>query len=275
MSESARRSSRSRLRIPAAKLAVVPEAPDPVFWPRSRPEIDRVLDPLGIPAGTRYLLNAGGVSPHKNVETLLDAFASLRSTAPALKLVVAGALDDETYLSSAGSVRARIAELGLGDDVVLPGFVPDEALACLYSGAAAVVLPSLAEGFGLPAVEGAGAPAGRAQRHPRAPRDARRRGALLPAARCGRPRGSPSAAARLGHAPAVARPNAAIRRAAVRLAADAQRRLVHEVPRRERSVAEPLSFCLVDDLLPAVTTSGGRDACLPAHERARRGRGTA
>ncbi len=94
------------------------------------------------------------------METLLDAFASLRSTAPTLKLVVAGALDDEAYLSSAGSVRARIAELGLGDDVVLPGFVPDETLACLYSGAAAVVLPSLAEGFGLPAVEGAacGAP---------------------------------------------------------------------------------------------------------------------
>jgi glycosyltransferase involved in cell wall biosynthesis len=44
---------------------------------------------------------------------------------------------------------------------VLPGFVSDEALACLYSGAAAFVSPSLAEGFGLPAVEAAacGAPA--------------------------------------------------------------------------------------------------------------------
>jgi alpha-1,3-rhamnosyl/mannosyltransferase len=160
VSESARRELSERLRIPAAKLAIVPEAPDPVFWPRSQPEIDRVLEPLGLAAGERYLLNAGGVSPHKSVETLLDAFASLRSTAPGMKLVVAGALDDETYLSSAGSLRARVAELDLGGDVVLPGFVPDETLACLYSGAAAVVLPSLAEGFGLPAVEGAacGAP---------------------------------------------------------------------------------------------------------------------
>jgi alpha-1,3-rhamnosyl/mannosyltransferase len=160
VSESARRELSERLRIPAAKLAIVPEAPDPVFWPRSQPEIDRVLEPLGLAAGARYLLNAGGVSPHKSVETLLDAFASLRSTAPGMKLVVAGALDDETYLSSAGSLRARVAELDLGGDVVLPGFVPDETLACLYSGAAAVVLPSLAEGFGLPAVEGAacGAP---------------------------------------------------------------------------------------------------------------------
>ena len=51
-------------------------------------------------------------------------------------------------------------ELGLGDGSMLPGFVSDEALACLYRGAAAVVSPSLAEGFGLPAVEAAacGAP---------------------------------------------------------------------------------------------------------------------
>ena len=42
----------------------------------------------------------------------------------------------------------------------LPGYVSDHTLACLYSGAAAVVSPSLAEGFGLPAVEAAacGAP---------------------------------------------------------------------------------------------------------------------
>ena len=37
----------------------------------------------------------------------------------------------------------------------MTGYVSDEALACLYSAAAAVVHPSLAEGFGLPAVEAA------------------------------------------------------------------------------------------------------------------------
>ena len=42
-----------------------------------------------------------------------------------------------------------------GERVLLPGFVSDETLACLYAGATAVVLPSLAEGFGLPAVEAA------------------------------------------------------------------------------------------------------------------------
>jgi glycosyltransferase involved in cell wall biosynthesis len=159
VSEASRSELSSRLGVPAAKLAVVPEAADPVFGPRAQSQINGALAPLGL-AGTRYLLHAGGVSPHKGVETLLDAFADVRGTASDLKLVVAGALDGETYLSSAGSVRAKIAQLGLGDAAVLPGFVPDETLACLYAGAAAVVLPSLAEGFGLPAVEAAacGAP---------------------------------------------------------------------------------------------------------------------
>jgi alpha-1,3-rhamnosyl/mannosyltransferase len=104
---------------------------------------------------------AGGISPHKNIETLLAAYAGLRSRrADAPPLVLVGDLSGDPYLSSAATVRGRIDELGLETDVLLPGFVSDERLACLYAGATAVVLPSLAEGFGLPAVEAAacGAP---------------------------------------------------------------------------------------------------------------------
>lgn len=155
VSESARREISARLHIAPEMLAVVPEAPDPVFHPRPAEEIEREKQAVGLAAGVRYLLFAGGISPHKNVETLVDAFARLEG----LKLVLVGALDG-AYLSSADSVRARIEALGLTGDVLLPGYVSDDALASLYSGAAAVVLPSLAEGFGLPAVEAAacGAP---------------------------------------------------------------------------------------------------------------------
>src|SRR2546422_1907243 len=57
-------------------------------------------------------------------------------------------------------MRTLIGERGLGDRVRLPGFVTDDTLASLYTGASIVVNPSLAEGFGLPAVEAAacGAP---------------------------------------------------------------------------------------------------------------------
>src|SRR5207244_5203797 len=75
-------------------------------------------------------------------------------------LILVGDLETDSYLSSAASVRAGIAAHGLADRIRLPGYVSDEALACLCSAATAVVIPSLAEGFGLPAVEAAacGAP---------------------------------------------------------------------------------------------------------------------
>lgn len=162
VSESARDRISARLRIPTGRLGVVPEAPDPVFWPRAAAEVEAALAAVGLPAGRRYLLYAGGISPHKDVETLLVAFATLKEGGAAgdLAIVVAGALEDEAYLSAAGSVRRAVIRLGLGSDVLLPGFVDDEVLAGLYSGAVALVSPSLAEGFGLPPVEAAacGAP---------------------------------------------------------------------------------------------------------------------
>jgi alpha-1,3-rhamnosyl/mannosyltransferase len=137
-----------------ARLAIVPEAPDPVFT-RSA-----AADPeLPVPRGEPFVLcAAGGISPHKNVETLLEAYARLPGSAP--RLVVVGALGDESYASSAATVRASVSRLGLGDRVVLPGYVPDDVLAALYRRATVVVNPSRAEGFGLTAVEAAacGAP---------------------------------------------------------------------------------------------------------------------
>jgi glycosyltransferase involved in cell wall biosynthesis len=155
VSNSARATICARLRIPTEKLAIVPEAPDPVFTPRAQAQIEQATADVGLSPGERYLLYAGGISPHKDIETLLDAFTRLED----VRLVVVGAHDD-AYLSAAQAVRERIAALGLGTSVLLPGYVSDETLARLYSGAAAVVLPSLAEGFGLPAVEAAacGAP---------------------------------------------------------------------------------------------------------------------
>ena len=140
------------LRRPAASFPVVPEAPDPVFGPRTSDDSLRAADEIGLSTDKPYFMYAAGVSPHKNLETLLEAFAPLRAEA---RLVIAGALDDDPYLSAADSIRARITRLGIQDDISLPGFIADEQLACLYAGAAAAVVPSLSEGFGLPAVEAA------------------------------------------------------------------------------------------------------------------------
>jgi glycosyltransferase involved in cell wall biosynthesis len=135
------------------EIAVVPEAPDPVFRQLAAGEPERDLTEVGLEPGEPFLLcAAGGISPHKNVEALLGAVAALDG---APRLVVCGALDDEVYASSAVAVRARIDALGLRDRVLLPGFVSDELLAALCRRATLVVSPSLAEGYGLPVVEAA------------------------------------------------------------------------------------------------------------------------
>jgi glycosyltransferase involved in cell wall biosynthesis len=142
------------------RLAVVPEAPDPVFAPRPAAAVRAALEPLGLEQ-QRFFVYAGGISPHKNLELLIDAYAAFAEReADAPSLVVVGDVQDNSYLSAGAAVRRRIAAHRLQGRVLLPGFVTDEALACLYAGAKAAVLPSLAEGFGLPAVEAAacGAP---------------------------------------------------------------------------------------------------------------------
>jgi glycosyltransferase involved in cell wall biosynthesis len=155
VSETSRKLLSADLGVPETSLAIVPEAPDPAFGPRSREVVARELRPLGLDTDERFLVYAGGVSPHKGLETLLDAYALLDDQAP--RLVIAGALEGDAYLSAADSVRGQIEELGLRDRVLLTGFVSDETLACLYSGAVAFVSPSRSEGFGLPAVEAAAA----------------------------------------------------------------------------------------------------------------------
>lgn len=153
VSEASRSALAARFRLAPDRLAVVPEAPDAVFRPASGAAIAAARADVGLGADETYVLYAGGISPHKDLGTLLEAHALLGAERP--RLVLVGELESETYLSAAGTLRGRIATLGLVDGVLLPGFVSDETLAALYSGAAVVVNPSLAEGFGLPAVEAA------------------------------------------------------------------------------------------------------------------------
>lgn len=156
VSEASRQAVSSRYGLAPEAVRVVPEAPDPVFGPRPHDAAAAGLAAAGVDGGRPFFVYAGGISPHKNVETLVDAYALLRARdASAPSLVLVGDLESETYLSSAASVRERIARRGVADGVLLPGFVSDETLACLYGASTAVVLPSLAEGFGLPAVEAA------------------------------------------------------------------------------------------------------------------------
>jgi glycosyltransferase involved in cell wall biosynthesis len=110
------------------------------------------------PAGTppRYALHVGTLEPRKNVSTLLAAWRQLRSRrAGAPPLVLCGG-----FGWKAKALRRELTDAEQEGWVLHLGYVSAEELAALYRGAEMVVLPSLYEGFGLPAVEAlrAGAP---------------------------------------------------------------------------------------------------------------------
>jgi alpha-1,3-rhamnosyl/mannosyltransferase len=96
-----------------------------------------------------YILSVGERRLHKNLETLIAAFDAVRGELPdGCKLVLVG----KPYRDYRGA-EDTIARLGLGDRVIILGFVPDATLAALYDGATAYAFPSFYEGFGLPLLE--------------------------------------------------------------------------------------------------------------------------
>ena len=98
----------------------------------------------------RFVLFAGNVKPHKNLERLIRAFARVRGQEghEDLRLVLIG--DD---VSRYGSLRRTVEEAGVRQDVRFFGFVPHRTLAALYRMASVFAFPSLYEGFGLPPLE--------------------------------------------------------------------------------------------------------------------------
>ncbi len=92
-----------------------------------------------------YLLYVATLHPHKNHERLLRAYARRPRRA---RLVLAGIPGFH-----APAIRKLIAELKLADSVHLTGWIPREELYELYAHAAACVIPSTFEGFGMPVLE--------------------------------------------------------------------------------------------------------------------------
>ncbi|HEX5743898.1 MAG TPA: glycosyltransferase family 1 protein, partial [Candidatus Saccharimonadales bacterium] len=121
-----------------SKVVVTPEAADPIT---ARPK------PLKQLVGRRFIMYVGRPMPHKNLERLIEAFASLRANHPKTMLVLAGRKDanyqrveDEAYVRGI-------------KNLYFPGYVTEGQLRWLYERCEAYVFPSLSEGFGLPGLE--------------------------------------------------------------------------------------------------------------------------
>ena len=95
-----------------------------------------------------YVLFLGTLEPRKNIGVLLDAFAQLSGRAHAPRLVLAGGATPD-----AGEWLDRVSRDPLKRHIEYVGYVKDEDREQLLAGARALALPSLDEGFGLPALE--------------------------------------------------------------------------------------------------------------------------
>jgi glycosyltransferase involved in cell wall biosynthesis len=96
-----------------------------------------------------FVLYAGNVKPHKNLDRLIEAFHLVRQRGlDHLKLVMIG--DD---ISKYASLRRAVHRHQLHKYVRFLGYVSEETLAVMYRLAGVFVFPSLYEGFGLPPLE--------------------------------------------------------------------------------------------------------------------------
>ena len=94
--------------------------------------------------GSPYVLCVANRKPHRNIPRLLEAFALLSDSD--LHLVLSGDPDPDTV--------HHALRLGIYHRLAFAGLIPEAELPAYYRGAALVVVPSLYEGFGLPALEG-------------------------------------------------------------------------------------------------------------------------
>jgi len=148
VSEASKRDILEYFRVPESKVTVIYNAIDERF--HEEPPADEVMrvqeryqltDP--------FILYAGNIKPHKNLERLIEAFHMVRrGELEHVKLLIIG---DE--ISKYATLRRAVHRYKLHKHVRFFGFVPDATLAILYRLARVFVFPSLYEGFGLPPLE--------------------------------------------------------------------------------------------------------------------------
>jgi len=125
------------------RVIATPLAVSPAFRAEAAPLRSDIREP--------YALYVGNAYPHKNLETLVRAFAAFRAGSHAgWHLVLVGAKD---YFYE--RLQREAAENGTATNITFFGEATDAELAALYDHAAFYVFPSLHEGFGLPPLEAA------------------------------------------------------------------------------------------------------------------------
>jgi glycosyltransferase involved in cell wall biosynthesis len=138
----------SRSLLPAERLVVVQNGVHCAYSPKPDPTYDqRITKLLGPPTPEALdLLHVASTMPRKRIDVLLRVFAAIREKSPSARLVRVGG-------AFTAAQSALVKELAIGESIIVMPYLERRELAALYRRVALLLMPSDAEGFGLPIVE--------------------------------------------------------------------------------------------------------------------------
>ena len=148
VSEASKRDILRFLRVSEERVTVIHNAIDERFDVAPPAEdVTRVRERYQL--HNRFIMYAGNIKPHKNLDRLIDAFARLRHNGfDDLTLLISG-----SEVSRYAGLRRAVHRYNLHRHVRFLGFQSEDTLSALYRLADVFVFPSLYEGFGLPPLE--------------------------------------------------------------------------------------------------------------------------
>ena len=149
VSEASKRDILRFFPVPHEKVTVIYNAiADHFYHQPPETEVEQVRERYQL--HERFVMYAGNVKPHKNLERLIDAFVLLRKSPgyDDLKLLITG-----SEISRYATLRRAVHRHNLHKHVRFLGYQSELTLAVLYRLADVFVFPSLYEGFGLPPLE--------------------------------------------------------------------------------------------------------------------------
>jgi len=138
--------------VPLQHIFITPLAADRrMFYPVGEAaKISGARKKYGIPDAP-YFLTLSSFDPRKNFEHIIRCFSTLVRSGQAkdFNLVIVGSNPERNqFVETAMTEHPHIQR-----QIIMPGFIPDEDLAAIYSGALSFLFPSLGEGFGIPVLE--------------------------------------------------------------------------------------------------------------------------
>jgi alpha-1,3-rhamnosyl/mannosyltransferase len=143
------------LRVRRDRIDVVTEGAEPVFRPIAEAKIVAAARARhGIPPQVPMLVYIGGFNRHKNVLRLIEAMTAILEACPNTHLAIVGRTTGDRFWDNIDELKSGASrDARTSGKIIFTGEIEDGEMAELLNSASALVMPSLWEGFGLPALE--------------------------------------------------------------------------------------------------------------------------